>query len=604
MRRDVGVRGVKSLGSFGDHACLGVVTSDYWVPEDDELPLPDLDEVAETPRPADPHAVGEMLLTLSKAARDFTLYEASNQIVRHHIEAYREASRVALEGHATVELVIHPFEIRCGSTPVYKESDRERSLAFRLFRDGVRGIAIAPQASWDELLRLLEVFSVRFVGVRQQEDDMVTILRRAELPHVTLDAVEGFVPDEDDPEGEPRLTPRAKPDERTTGFGTPLPRLVAIAEPTYQPLPEHALAHLREEENDESMAPSAILALRELLYLAVDPDDEITEDDVLAFALEVGQAVAVEGRADLLLRLVRDLRAALGHGERVDHVVRQFVGAKVLDHFLRDVEPQQEASLVELMGLEPGDHVEHALDLLASSPAPSLSPPGEESGRASVGRRRLLTRIVVRLAGQDPEPILARLATAPPALAADLFHVLQEVAPTRLVDAALGMAEHPDPDIQLEVLKVVATARGSCAVGRAMHTLLAGHSASVRVEAARVLVARAGDRAYAPILAQLEKSAKTGIEVAEAEAFGRLLAQASSDEAMTRFHAWAEPGRLSRLLHRHATPEQHLLQHAALAGLSEIATPEAREVVAHLAKAEPELAARCQASLQAMGAAR
>ena len=37
-----------------------------------------------------------------------------------------------------------------GAEVVYLERNRERSLAFRLFRDGVRRLTISPDVAWEE----------------------------------------------------------------------------------------------------------------------------------------------------------------------------------------------------------------------------------------------------------------------------------------------------------------------------------------------------------------------------------------------------------------------------------------------------------------------
>ena len=85
----------------------------------------------------------------------------------------------ALEQYEEIDLEIRPFEMLRDGEVVYLERDRERSLAFKLFRDGVRSVIIEPEVAWEELLRLLEILSIRFTGIRQQEDDVVTLLLKA-----------------------------------------------------------------------------------------------------------------------------------------------------------------------------------------------------------------------------------------------------------------------------------------------------------------------------------------------------------------------------------------------------------------------------------------
>jgi hypothetical protein len=145
-----------------------------------------------------PHAVAAnaAVLGLTRAARSFTLYDPSNKVVRALIADYRERFRQVLDGFGPLALEVHPFELCLGREVVYLERDRERSLAFRLFRDGVRRLAFGAETTWEELLRLLQILSIRYTGVRQQEDDLVTLLRKAGFRQVHVAAIEGFVPEE------------------------------------------------------------------------------------------------------------------------------------------------------------------------------------------------------------------------------------------------------------------------------------------------------------------------------------------------------------------------------------------------------------------------
>jgi len=142
-------------------------------------------------------AANAAVLALTRAARSFTLYDPANKVVRSLIADYRDRFRAVLEGFGPLVLDVHPFELTVGREVVYFERDRERSLSFRLFRDGVRKMAFAAETTWDELQKLLQTLSIRYTGVRQQEDDLVTLLRKAGFENIRVAAIEGFVPEEE-----------------------------------------------------------------------------------------------------------------------------------------------------------------------------------------------------------------------------------------------------------------------------------------------------------------------------------------------------------------------------------------------------------------------
>ena len=143
----------------------------------------------------------DALRAMARAARSFLLYDPSNEAIKTFLGDYRDCCARALT-FGTLDLEIRPIEMMLDGECVYLEKDRERSLAFRLYRDGVRRLTIEPEVDWSELLRLLEIMSIRYTGVRQQEDDVVTLLWKAGFKGIDIAAVEGFVPEEDEDDAE------------------------------------------------------------------------------------------------------------------------------------------------------------------------------------------------------------------------------------------------------------------------------------------------------------------------------------------------------------------------------------------------------------------
>jgi hypothetical protein len=132
-------------------------------------------------------AANAALRAFSKAARAFMLYDAQNEAVRRFLQDYRDALHAFLGAHGALDLEVRPFELALRGDVVHAEKDREKSLASRLFRDGIRRLTIQPGATWEEELKLLEIVSVRFIGVRQQEEDIVTLLTRAAFRSISFD---------------------------------------------------------------------------------------------------------------------------------------------------------------------------------------------------------------------------------------------------------------------------------------------------------------------------------------------------------------------------------------------------------------------------------
>ena len=83
--------------------------------------------------------------SLARAARSFVLYDPQNSVVRQLLEAWREKSRAALDTHGSLPLDVHPFDVALQGEVVYVDEDREKSMAFKLYRDGVRRLTFKPE---------------------------------------------------------------------------------------------------------------------------------------------------------------------------------------------------------------------------------------------------------------------------------------------------------------------------------------------------------------------------------------------------------------------------------------------------------------------------
>ena len=111
---------------------------------------PNAENSARDTRPGDPvgaarrtkrgSAANAALLALARASRSILIYQPRSDSVRQVLSDYKTRMREALEG-GDIELEVRPFELVLAGEIVYLDRDRDRSLAFFLFRDGKIGRA-------------------------------------------------------------------------------------------------------------------------------------------------------------------------------------------------------------------------------------------------------------------------------------------------------------------------------------------------------------------------------------------------------------------------------------------------------------------------------
>lgn len=547
-------------------------------PNDPPPPTPPAEAADAHPVAGGPAALAAnaAVLALTRAARSFALYDPANKVVRQLIGDYRDKVRRFLDTHGALVLDVHPFELLLGADVVYVERDRERSLAFRLFRDGVRRLSVAPGTSWEELLRLLEILSIRFTGVRQQEDDLVTLLRKAGFEGIALQAIEGFVPEEEMAEA---AAPALARDPAAFRFDPPrqwdsLPDFAEAAPLRHRAVPPELLRRLRDEEAPDQLAPQALRAVLDLLGASSNAEDRAA---ALALAGEVRDFLLVEGRADVLAALA----AGVAQPGFVDEkAVRALVLAQPPE--AREAPPSLAAMLAAL-GQDP---LALPLELLAA----------EGDGP----RAPFLRRLAARAASGSIEPLRARLAGAQGPAAHALLLVAAEIDPTAALALATEQARSGDPGVELALVSLIEQAPPAPAHLSTLRHLLAGRSEAARARAGGLLAQRAGARAFPLLRAHVE--GRADLSAAEAEATGIAMAVAAPHEALEVFRNWLQPkaaGLLGKLVGTAVPLPQ---QHAALGGLERIGGAEAGALLSLLAeKGHASVRARASDLLKARG---
>jgi hypothetical protein len=527
-----------------------------------------------TPGAASPRAqaAAALVTAISKAARAFTLYDPSNALVRDFIAEYRARAEAATAG-GEVRLDLRPFEIALGEEVVYREEDRERSLAFKLFRDGVRRLTFAPGVTLDELRRFLQILAVRFTGVRQAEDDVVTLLRKAEFTRIGFSAVEGYAPEDEEPD--PGI--RRRGGEAPPGFDTPFPKLPPPGPIAYRPLPADALAALRAEEAPEGLAANGLRLAAELVAWA--ERGALPAPEVGQYCAELRDFLVLDRQLALLATLA-DMAGRMPAGALRDEILRGLADPRLLDAVLAVLPAEGGPLPPEAARLVPFVPAAAVLERIAVEESPA--------------RRAVLVQLAAARLPADAEVVAAGLPRLPLDAARSLLRVLVERAPERADETALSLTSHPDVGLRLEALRALSASAGRVPAARLLE-LLSAPEAPVRIAAADALT-RHGDTAAARQVADALTSRKSyGKD--EAVALGRALGALHPGAALRLFDQWLTPKR--KLLGALRLGEQEeLLRWAAVAGLGAIAGAESEQrLEAVAAGADEALRRHCTATL-------
>lgn len=557
-----------------------------------EAPSAEAAEVAlgQSPTGKDANAA---LRALAHTARSFILYDAANERIRGFLEDVRAKFEHFLATHGEMRLEVRPWDIVLAGEVVYSDKDRERSLAFRLYRDGVRRLVIRPELEWNELIVLIGILSVRYKGVRTQEDDVVTLLWRADFKHIEIGAVEGLVASEDNdsdmqvPEGTlagPRNAMQAMIFAAPYRFDYPWPSYTERAVVEHRPVPPSLLASITEEDGTEAVPRECLLLVKELLAGLVDPLDPLVLDDVTPVLREIRGFLVGDNYLDALLEVVHTVQRMAPPDEKSrkellaacadDDVVRRFILALTPDELAAP------PALLQLMSTAPGDHLGTLLDLFTSSLHHRSSP--------------LICQLLETQMHGQAARVAERLYGLGGHAGIELFRLMVKADPAGAVDAAVGLLGTTEEERQLEGLRFLENASYGARIGRALVGALGAGSSAVRVRALGILARQRESRAFDPLVEKVKRGATGELTVAEARAAGEALAWLDPERARALFKEWIRPpGLLGRL-----APGQTILRWAAVSGLAHLPGRDSEELLEWLSRhTSDDLSRQAEATL-------
>lgn len=141
--------------------------------------------------PALESQVREIASLLSKAAKNYQVYLPNNRIFVSSLAEVKQALERFLEEHDVLTLVVKEFELLFDTIPVYSNQDKHQSIAFRMYRDGVRLISFHSGIREEELVAFFEALT-KCLESDNLEEDFVTILWEKDLQSITYYEVNDY----------------------------------------------------------------------------------------------------------------------------------------------------------------------------------------------------------------------------------------------------------------------------------------------------------------------------------------------------------------------------------------------------------------------------
>ena len=420
-----------------------------------------------------PSQVEELLRTVTKALRATQIYLPNNPIYQRAVDALRAAFLPIWEVLPDLAFTVTESDFIWDEQAVYHQTSKTDSLAWTLYKDGLRLLTFRPGVETDEIVRFLEVINKVRALPAEAEDDLLTLLweQDFQLIHYTFSEV---------------LTDAAPP----AVSGAPVTGFVVGGTEAVAASPEEAKARNREavSEDAETPRPAGVVRLddfdstlyfldeQEVAYLAREIAKEYDQDlraNVMALLYDLFETqTAAEVRDEILtilesfppyLLAAGDLRTVAQmlretkvlalrgrsldekHRERLETFARQLSEPNVVSELLRAIDesptPPPEADLNELFRELRGTALEPVLVWLPTA--------------ANAQARDLLERVATQLAEANPAEVL-RILGSPDSKA--LSSAITLSGRLHLQPSVPGLGQnlgHPEQPIRLQAAQAL-----------------------------------------------------------------------------------------------------------------------------------------------------
>jgi hypothetical protein len=147
-----------------------------------------------TPDDADlaglPYAeIGELFVVLSKALRAHQLYDENNPVYQRFVSQLAQALRRLWQDMDRLHVHVEEDRLLWMGEQVYRSTSRTDSLAFLLYKDGIRDFTFHQGLEEHELTDLLLVLN-RARDLRPDGDDLLTVLWEKDLQYFTYSYID------------------------------------------------------------------------------------------------------------------------------------------------------------------------------------------------------------------------------------------------------------------------------------------------------------------------------------------------------------------------------------------------------------------------------
>ena len=495
-----------------------------------------------------PAVVEELLQAFSKALRAHQLYLPNNPVYQRSIETLRAAFAPVWAVAEELVLDVYESELRWSGQVVYSQASRSESIAWVMFKDGVRSVTMQRGVEEEEIVGLLDVLHRARNLQAEDSDDLLTLLWEKDFELIRY-SFQDLMTDAGGPE---------LPTQEEVEKGAPERRNVRQAVEEEAP-PAARPGIVRAEDFDTTLY---FLDEREIAFLKDEVQREYAQDlrrNVLSMILDVLELQPYPTvRAELISIIESFLPYLLGAGDfsAVAFVLREI---RVVLERARELLPEHRKALEDLPARlsqeQTLSQLLQSLDEAQTHPTPEELTElfGELRGEAlptmfawlprltSARVKELLESAVRRLAVANVDRVVEAVGGHDPVMVGEAVSLSGKLKLQATVPALVAVLGHAERGIRAGAVQALSEI-GTPGALQGLERALEDQDRDVRLAAVRVLGQRKHRGALGRITALVQGKSVRSADLTEKMAFFEAYGSMVGEEGVSILDAMLNSG--------------------------------------------------------------
>ena len=413
--------------------------------------------------------VRSLFIVLGKALRAFQLYDQNNPVRKRFVANLRESFEELWQEVEGLNLSVEEDRILLVGEEIYQSSSRSDSLAFLLYKDGIRDITFLPGVEGPEITKILGVLQRAKMLKSAEADDLLTMLWEQDLEffqcrsvdQITEGAVLPTAQAEEDRaglaqvlEGEAKAAEDEAGDQAGAAEGEPPPpKIGQDFSPTLYALDPDEKVQLQRalaSEMSRDLRHEVLAALFDRLEEPGYPD---RKTEIIKIFRGLLPTLLSRGDVESAANILEELAAVRADPEILDEV-RQ----KECDELLDDLSAPE--TLEELVrGLQDGtidvpvEVLGRLLRFLRAGALPILLLAAEQEEMPAL--KETLRDAVHGIAEENPEAVLSLLEDRDPVVTSGAVRLVGRMGIAEASPKLAGLMNHPDAGVRLALIETI-----------------------------------------------------------------------------------------------------------------------------------------------------